>query len=72
VRRRLFNLAAAVSLILCVATAVVSARSRWRTDLWTFAAGGNFFDCNATSGGISVQWLADVPADSYRRARRWD
>ena len=40
-RRRLFNLAAAVSLVLCVATAVLWVRGRltWKHDRVTFNSG---------------------------------
>jgi hypothetical protein len=43
VRRRLFNLAAAVSLVLCVATAAVWARSIWVFDHVAFVVGGRSF-----------------------------
>src|SRR5947208_2587134 len=73
VKRRMFNLAAVLSLLLCMATVVLWARSRWRMDDWTFAAGGNFFDCNASREGVSIQWLAGVPAESMppRDALGW-
>jgi hypothetical protein len=55
VRRRLFNLAAAVSLALCVATGTLWARSYWREDQLTYFNG---LDCDvigSSFGGIS--WM---------------
>jgi hypothetical protein len=49
----LFNLAAAVSLVLCMATVVLWVRSHWREDQLTY---WNGLDCNIVSssfGGIS-------------------
>ena len=44
-RRRLFNLVAAVSLVLCVATVALWVRSYWRSDLIK----GSRWDYNASS-----------------------
>ena len=63
-KRRLSNLAAALSLVMCLATAALWVRSRWKADVWTFVAHGNFYECTTNRGGISIQWLAGVPGKS--------
>ena len=70
-----FHVAAAVSLVLCVAVAVAAAwiHSRQRTDIFTTANGARFVEYAVRPTGVSVRWLSGVPPVSVppRQSLGW-
>jgi hypothetical protein len=56
VRRRLFNLAAAVSLVLCISSVALSVRSTKRGDLLELYVWDHVFAVASQSGGIFVSF----------------
>ena len=65
VRRRLLNLLTALSLLLCVATCVLWARSYWRYDLPAVGAGQSNLYVHSVNGSLYFQWGWD--GESARR-----
>jgi hypothetical protein len=55
-KRRLFNAAALVSLLLCAALAALWVRSYWRADARTFTAGGGRLEVTSVAGSVCALW----------------
>src|SRR5690242_18536750 len=59
-----FNVAAAVSLALCAATAVLGIRTRDRNDMFTTTAGPRFFELALRPREVSLSWVSQLPPSS--------
>ena len=69
-KRRLFNILSALSLLLCIATIAIGIRSMWVTTTWTYAGEGRGPDYVVTSrhGCIEVQYVPLRPGAALQRA----
>jgi hypothetical protein len=75
-KRCLFNVLAALSLVLCVATVVAWVRSYWTLDDVKFARATFQCGLNSVRGGTSIGWwtfeFPDAQSLQRRRERRFD
>jgi hypothetical protein len=74
VKRRVFNLLAAMSLVLCVATVVMWVRSHWRTDLFVWGRTNGYSQVISMSGTVRFSNVFDAGYRSgwYHTAYRSD
>jgi hypothetical protein len=69
IRRRLFTLVSALSLVLCVATCALWVRSYWRDDLVARPARFQFLDGTVSSRGVI--WIVWSDAPRHREPIEW-
>lgn len=65
VRRRLFNFAAAVSLLLCLATVVLWVRSYWRLDDVSLRWHSDYFGITSTDGTLGLYLARSWPIGDH-------
>jgi hypothetical protein len=57
VRRKLFTLCSAASLVLCVGLCALEVRSRWATEGWIIPVNGRVAHVMSARGGIYLAWF---------------
>ena len=69
-KRRLFTLCSAVSLLLCVLACTLWVRSYWRSDTLLFhARGGTVYGVGSNRGSLVAGWATELKTDQGRRWR---